>query len=148
MDSRHVGFDSCGSQALEHSLSSGRCTGLVLCSMWALLGSGIEPVFPASAGGFFTTEPPGNRLVSHSHSTVSVFPSVKHDTRVFHYHLLLWFYIYFSGLLSLLFWIILLLFDLKLCTQGMVHLSLLILPSLFHALILLQRFYFPFSPQN
>ena len=27
--------------------------------MWDLPGSGIEPVFPALAGGFFTTEPPG-----------------------------------------------------------------------------------------
>ena len=30
--------------------------------MWALLGSGIEPVFPALAGRFFTTEPPGNQI--------------------------------------------------------------------------------------
>ena len=31
-----------------------------LCrGMWHLPGSGIEPLFPALAGGFFTTEPPG-----------------------------------------------------------------------------------------
>ena len=28
--------------------------------MWDLPRSGIEPVFPALAGRFFTTEPPGN----------------------------------------------------------------------------------------
>ena len=27
--------------------------------MWDLLGSGTEPMFPALAGGFFTTEPLG-----------------------------------------------------------------------------------------
>ena len=27
--------------------------------MWDLPGSGIEPVSPAWAGGFFTIEPPG-----------------------------------------------------------------------------------------
>ena len=27
--------------------------------MWDLLGSGVKPVSPALAGGFFTTEPAG-----------------------------------------------------------------------------------------
>ena len=31
--------------------------------MWDLPGSGIEPVSPALAGGFFTTEPPGKPIV-------------------------------------------------------------------------------------
>ena len=31
----------------------------LLCSMWDLPRSGIEPVSPALEGGFFTTEPPG-----------------------------------------------------------------------------------------
>ena len=31
----------------------------MLCSMRNFLGPGIEPTFPASAGGFFTTEPAG-----------------------------------------------------------------------------------------
>ena len=43
-----VGFRTFGSWALECSL--GRCD---------LPGSGIEPVSPASAGGFFSTEPRG-----------------------------------------------------------------------------------------
>ena len=30
--------------------------------MWDLPHPGIEPVFPALAGGFFTTEPPGKPL--------------------------------------------------------------------------------------
>ena len=29
--------------------------------MWDLPGSGIEPEFPAQAGEFFTTEPPGKQ---------------------------------------------------------------------------------------
>ena len=69
-------FSSCGEQA-------SRCSGLSCCGvralgvwasvvaerwlgscgtqayMWDLPGSGIEPVSPASAGAFFTTEPPG-----------------------------------------------------------------------------------------
>ena len=31
--------------------------------MWDLPGSEIEPEAPALAGGFFTTEPPGNPLI-------------------------------------------------------------------------------------
>ena len=30
--------------------------------MWELPGPGIEPVFPALAGGFLTTGPPGKPL--------------------------------------------------------------------------------------
>ena len=38
-----------------------RCCGMrasLLCWTWNLYGSGIEPMTPASAGRFFTTEPP------------------------------------------------------------------------------------------
>ena len=38
--------------------------GYLLCSMWDLPRSGIEPVSPALAGGFFTTEPPGKPRTS------------------------------------------------------------------------------------
>ena len=31
----------------------------LLCGMWDLPGPGLEPVSPASAGGFSTTAPPG-----------------------------------------------------------------------------------------
>ena len=34
------------------------------CHMWALPGSGIEPMSPAVAGSFFTTEPPGKPFLS------------------------------------------------------------------------------------
>ena len=52
-------FSSCSSQTLEHRLNS--------CGSWAQLPggkwdhprSGIEPVSPAWAGAFFTTEPAG-----------------------------------------------------------------------------------------
>ena len=36
-----------------------QCVGLVLHSMGDLPGPGMEPTSPALAGGFFTTEPPG-----------------------------------------------------------------------------------------
>lgn len=35
----------------------------LLCTMWGLPGSGTEPVSPAVAGAFFTTEPPGRPLL-------------------------------------------------------------------------------------
>ena len=33
-----------------------------LYGMWDLPGSGIEPMFPALADGFLTTEPPGSPM--------------------------------------------------------------------------------------
>ena len=45
--------------ALECGLNSYGAQALLLCGMWDLPGSGMEPVFPVLAGGFFTTEPPG-----------------------------------------------------------------------------------------
>ena len=38
------GFSSCGSQALQHRLNSCGAELKLLCSMWGLPGSGIEPV--------------------------------------------------------------------------------------------------------
>ena len=52
-------FSSCGSWALEHRLSSCGTRTQLLCGMWDLPRPGIEPVSPALAGGFLTTEPPG-----------------------------------------------------------------------------------------
>ena len=60
--SRHVGFGSCGSRALECRLSSYGARAQLFHSMWDLLGPGLEPVFPALAGGFSTTAPPGKSL--------------------------------------------------------------------------------------
>ena len=53
------GIRSSSSQALEYRLSSPDSQDLLLCGMWDLPGSGIEPVSPALTGRFFTTEPPG-----------------------------------------------------------------------------------------
>ena len=50
-------LSSCGSRALEHRLSSCGPRAQLLCGMWDLSRSEIEPVSPALAGGFFTTEP-------------------------------------------------------------------------------------------
>ena len=55
--SRHSGFDSCSSQALEHRLNNCGSQAQMLCGIQDLPKSGIEPVSPALAGRFFTTEP-------------------------------------------------------------------------------------------
>ena len=56
------GLSSCGSWALEHRLNSFGARAQLLHSMWNLSGPGIEPVSPALAGRFFTTEPSGKPL--------------------------------------------------------------------------------------
>ena len=55
----HMGFSSCGSQALEHRLSSCGTWAQLLHGMWDLPGPGLKPVSPALAGRFLTTAPPG-----------------------------------------------------------------------------------------
>ena len=57
------GLSSCGSQALERRLSSCGAWAQLLYGMWDPPGPGIKPVFPALAGGFSTTAPPGKSLV-------------------------------------------------------------------------------------
>ena len=52
------GFSCCGSQTPEHRLSSWLSWAKLLLGLWDRPGSGIEPVSPALAGWFFTTEPP------------------------------------------------------------------------------------------
>ena len=54
-----VGSLSIFQWALGHRLNS--CSTLIqwLWGMWDLPGSGIKPISPALAGGFFTSEPPG-----------------------------------------------------------------------------------------
>ena len=52
------GLSSCGSRALDRRLSCGAQAQL-LGGMWDLPGAGIKPMFPALAGGFLTTVPPG-----------------------------------------------------------------------------------------
>ena len=53
------GLSSCVSQALEHRLSSCGAWAWLVPDRWVLSRSGIEPISPALARGFFTTEPPG-----------------------------------------------------------------------------------------
>ena len=53
------GLSSCGSQALGHRLSSCGAQAYLCCRLWDLPGPAVEPVSPALAGGFLTTEPPG-----------------------------------------------------------------------------------------
>ena len=60
--SRHAGLSSCGSQALEHRLRSCDARAQLPHGMWDLPGPGLEPVFPALAGKFLTTAPPGKSL--------------------------------------------------------------------------------------
>ena len=51
--SRHAGFGSCGSRALEHRLNSCGTRASFLCGMWDLPRPGFKPVSSALAGGFF-----------------------------------------------------------------------------------------------
>ena len=55
------GFSRRGSWALERRLSS--FGALLLRGTWALPRPGIQPVSPASAGGFLSTVPPGESSV-------------------------------------------------------------------------------------
>ena len=48
--------------ALGHQLNGCCIPAWLPHSTWDLPGSGIEPVSPALAGGFFTTEPPGKPI--------------------------------------------------------------------------------------
>ena len=57
MGSRACGLSSCGSWALEHRLSSCGAPAQLPHGIWDLPAPGIEPVYPALAGEFFTTEP-------------------------------------------------------------------------------------------
>ena len=62
MGSRHAGFSSCGSRALERRLSSCGTWAQLLHGMWDLPRPGLEPTSPALAGRFLTTAPPGKSL--------------------------------------------------------------------------------------
>ena len=53
------GSSCCRAWALECRFSSCCPWASLLLDMWNLFGVGMEPVDPALAGGFLTTEPPG-----------------------------------------------------------------------------------------
>ena len=54
----HEGFSSFGSWALEHTLNSWGPQAYLLCGMWDLPRSEIEPMSPALADWFFNNETP------------------------------------------------------------------------------------------
>ena len=58
-----LGVNSCGSRTLEHRLGSCGMLAQLLCSIWDLPGSGIEPVSPALAGRSSDSEPPGKSVL-------------------------------------------------------------------------------------
>ena len=64
------GLGSCGSRALGHRLNSWAARIYLLRGMWDLPRPGIEPVSPALAGGFFTTEPSEKPRNPHSYCPV------------------------------------------------------------------------------
>ena len=53
------GLGSCGSWALEYSLSSCGTQAQLLHGLWDLPRPEVEPMSPALAGRFFTTDLPG-----------------------------------------------------------------------------------------
>ena len=67
-------FSSYSPRALEHGLSSCGTQAQLLWDMWDLPGPGIEPVSPASAGRFFTTELSGKprTLFSWTHFIIAI----------------------------------------------------------------------------
>ena len=71
------GLRSCGSRALEHGLRSPGAQTWLLCGMVNLPGPGLEPVFPALAGGFLSTIPPGK-----SYTFLFIFPSIMVTQRL------------------------------------------------------------------
>ena len=56
---RTPGLSSWGSQALKYMLNGCGAWGLLLWGMWDPPWSGIEPMSPGLASGFFTSYPPG-----------------------------------------------------------------------------------------
>ena len=57
---RSVGSRACGLRGCGAQVNSCGAWAYLLHGMWGHSG-GVEPVSPALAGGFFTTEPPGNK---------------------------------------------------------------------------------------
>ena len=60
------GFSSCGSEALQCTLSICGARAQLLCDIWSLPRPGIEPVSPALAGGFLSTGPLGKSSLEFS----------------------------------------------------------------------------------
>ena len=74
--SRGHGLSSCGSWALENRLNSCGTQAWLFYGMWDLPRPGIELVFPALAGRFFTTEPSGSPRI---YFLTTFIDTVKHS---------------------------------------------------------------------
>ena len=81
--SRHLGFSSCGSWALEHRFSSCGARALLLPGMWDLPRPGLEPMSPALAGRFLATAPPGKHLNSSFTPLFLPYPTFYHPEILF-----------------------------------------------------------------
>ena len=85
--SRCGGFSCCGARTLGArasvvvacGLSSCGARAQMLCSVWDLPGPGLEPVSPALAGGFLTTEPPGKTPGQIFYISVSIANFLKFE---------------------------------------------------------------------
>ena len=65
------GFSSHRARALGHQLNSHCSPASLPHSMWDLPGSGLGPVSPALAGGFFTPESPGEPIFPFLNNVLS-----------------------------------------------------------------------------
>ena len=73
------GFSCCGARALGTWASVVVAHGLSSCGSRALPGPGLEPVFPALAGGFLTTAPPG-KPSTHLFNNLCIGMGNTHET--------------------------------------------------------------------
>ena len=88
--SRHVGFSSYTSQALEPRLNGGGARASLPLITWNLPRPGVEPVSPAFTGRFFSAVSPGKfqemvnfKAIEHPQGNlhVSVCSSVTHNSK-------------------------------------------------------------------
>ena len=73
-------LSSCGSQTLQRRRSNCGTQAYLLRDLWDLPRSGIEPMSPALADGFFTTEPAGKPPESCS---FDIFSQLKISSSIF-----------------------------------------------------------------
>ena len=69
----------------EHRLGSCGTRAQLLYSLWDLPGPGVEPVSPALASGFFTTEPPEAPTSFHLKDVLLIRGSLEHIFSFFSY---------------------------------------------------------------
>ena len=72
--SHYCGFSCWRAWGLGHGLSSRSAWAKLLCSMWDLPRTGMEPKSPALAGRFLTTGPPGKSYTITFEYTMAYLP--------------------------------------------------------------------------